>query len=345
MELDFQNRNIIVNNLHSFFNTDSSDQNETVLLVPFMMEKAFEHYRGNGKNETFEYYSIGYYIKRLNFFELELQQVIATNIPFAVSVYFNELIYYTNWIKSFNGFNLDSPGIESLKLPLFRTEQVSEDIPPGLERDYTMQYAYNLLAFQGKRLVEKQVPIQPESSEQFESYINLYNELIFDLRNQFLLVVDKHIANYTNGIYPLSLKEQHVKLGIPKKTSKYGNKTLLDIWLPDKWNQNKEQYYRTIEILKERNESTQSSFIREENGNLYWQKLPPLGFAQYIAGLVNTLMTNKWIDKGYSAPELKDIISNTFNIEFDPEPLKSVHVPGKVNNKYILPFKTIPLNI
>ena len=122
------------------------------------------------------------------------------------------------------------------------------------------------------------------------------------------------------------------------------DKYLKDIWLPNKKGA-KDEYEKVLGLLLKENITIGAAFVvKDGSGKYSWQKLPLHCWVQYLAGFVYTCIEKKWIEKGISAPAFKEILCRTFNIdEFDNKPFKSLY-SNPPANKYLIPFKEIPIN-
>lgn len=115
---------------------------------------------------------------------------------------------------------------------------------------------------------------------------------------------------------------------------------LIDIWLPNKEGK-KDEYQNIIDRLKRSSNYIDKPFLDEINGELHW--LTGKGNIQYLKGFIWTCIKKKWIVDTHSAPKLKSILSNTFNIKFSATPFKNLRIDPPAE-KYLLPFKNLPDN-
>ena len=115
---------------------------------------------------------------------------------------------------------------------------------------------------------------------------------------------------------------------------------LFDIWQGDS-KESKDQYQKIIDKLKLSCSEIDKPFVTEINGKLFWFK--EYGSIQYLKGFICTCIKNKWITNT-SAPQYKKILSNTFNINFNPTPFKSI-ISNPAKDEYLKPFKNFLNNI
>ncbi len=125
--------------------------------------------------------------------------------------------------------------------------------------------------------------------------------------------------------------------------SKYKSKEKPEI-LADIWKGDLTFYHTYIDYLKKPCPQIESPFIDEYNGQLTWIKKPQRGYVQYLAAFIYTCIHKNWIQDLYSSTEYQNILANTFNIDFNPKPFKSlISLPPK--DEYLKPFKSLPANI
>jgi hypothetical protein len=127
--------------------------------------------------------------------------------------------------------------------------------------------------------------------------------------------------------------------GRSKYKSKAKFETLIDIWEGDL-----SVYHTYIDYLKKNNPQIESPFIDEYNGQLTWIKKPQKGYVQYLAAFIYTCIIKNWIQDSYSATEYKNILANTFNIDFNTGPFKSL-TGTPPDEKYLKPFRSLPANV
>lgn len=155
---------------------------------------------------------------------------------------------------------------------------------------------------------------------------------------------------FNSSIYAQALWEycewlKQFKVNLSDSSSVKGKKTLktqpvlIDIWIPDKLG-SKKSYDSTIEFLLKESLSIDASFIKEVNGDLYWNKHPATGWVQYMAAFIHTCIVNGCILNTYSSVQFKNILCKTFNIDrFDPKPFKSIGTTPPAD-KYLIPFSS-----
>jgi len=159
----------------------------------------------------------------------------------------------------------------------------------------------------------------------------------------------KEVDKKLNELLSLSTQNSQIdKVGSKKISTKVlipnNDKYLKDIWLPNKEG-TKDEYEIVLGLLLNQNVALGFAFIVKDSfGNYSWQKLPLHCWVQYLAGFVYTCLEKKWIEKGISAPAIKELLCRTFSIDdFDHKPLKSLY-SNPPKDKYLIPFKTIPIN-
>lgn len=210
----YPGRNSLIHKLRDFFCIETSiDKNPYTEIMGWstapshdygLIIKAFNHFRANGTFESLDYFDIKLFQANLFEFENELKDVSINARPTAAKDFFNELKdVWVPMVVNLPDVTADFGGMDELKLPEFRIDRVEEDLPPG-ERyvnsfeSYFTGY-YNPFITPGKRWVDKTIPIPPETPEQIAGYFKLYNELINELRNQFLTIANKYISLWEEG--------------------------------------------------------------------------------------------------------------------------------------------------
>jgi len=146
---------------------------------------------------------------------------------------------------------------------------------------------------------------------------------------------DELKSNYLPQPETIAIQKEKNEVKKPKRKSKAEEdkgKTLKQIWLTTP-----EHFDDVVAFLKKENTTIQSSFVNNDNT---WVKNPVNSFTPYIVGFLKTCIEKNWIEV-YSAPVLKALMKNTFNIEFDGEPLKSIK-SNPIDEKYLKPFKNLP---
>jgi hypothetical protein len=63
-----------------------------------------------------------------------------------------------------------------------------------------------------------------------------------------------------------------------------------------------------------------------------------------MAAFIQTCVNKGWINDEYSGMDYKNILSKTFNIEFNEKPFKQIKAQ-EFDKKYLEPFKNYPTNI
>lgn len=136
------------------------------------------------------------------------------------------------------------------------------------------------------------------------------------------------------------LKKNKSRLKLPV-TKHEEPKFLIDIWQNGSSGKN-EEYQIIIEILKKYCSDFGKPFVTEIQNKLSWNK--KVGWIQYLAGFIWTCIDKKWIADKYLAPQYKNILCNTFNIHFSSHtPFKNIY-DNPPNEKYLKPFKSLPVN-
>jgi hypothetical protein len=192
---------------------------------------------------------------------------------------------------------------------------------------------FHIPAFSGKEgwiFVKKTFPavISHRNIKEYGFYSGLLSEVEV-LRSKFPSVFEDF--------------EKRCMQKVVKKEAKIRAECLLDIWLPDKQGQ-KTSYRKYIEFLKKENLTIGTSFIKDIQGELYWNKNPLRGWVQYLAGFTYTCIQKKWIADAHSAPVLARALAKTFNVQFDHAPFKQLAAnPPKEN--FLTPFKNLPANV
>lgn len=117
------------------------------------------------------------------------------------------------------------------------------------------------------------------------------------------------------------------------------NKTLKDIWDKNKI----ADYDKLIDFLKEDYSYINTSFIKEVDGKLQWQTF--YENKSFLSALCEICLLKNWIPHStYSAPQLRDIFSQTFNIDLSTKHFKSGHlleIVKKDNQKFADPFANL----
>lgn len=140
--------------------------------------------------------------------------------------------------------------------------------------------------------------------------------------------------NFVDLVFPDNNSEE-----IPDQPSTSADKTLKDIWDKNKI----AEYDKLIEFLKEDYSYINTSFIKEIDGKLQWQTF--YENKSFLAALCSTCLLKNWIPHStFSAPQLRDIFSNTFNIEVSTKQFKSgylLEILKKDGEKFADPFANL----
>ncbi len=153
-------------------------------------------------------------------------------------------------------------------------------------------------------------------------------------RHFLISSVSEFIDNEINKLKAIE-EDQSVNVRVPIKTKPIKPSTLVEIWNPT----GKLEYEEMISFLKRNCLQIECAFVEEVDGKLTWAKIPAKGWQQYIAGFLHVCMKHALIPKDTSAPELTEIIKNTFNVRPDDKPFKSLYSNPPANKKYLAPFE------
>ncbi len=159
--------------------------------------------------------------------------------------------------------------------------------------------------------------------------------LIPETYNRYITFFIDPLLSQNLHLDELTAKMSGVKKDIPN--------TLDDIW--DQSEKGKKYYDIIIKRLtKEKSPAINGTFLREEDGKLYWiDGVKSKPFVKYLAGFVWQMHFKGWIKHWQTGPTYRRVLQNTFNCSFKHDPFKTFE-SKEPDPEYQQPFANYPSN-
>jgi hypothetical protein len=179
-------------------------------------------------------------------------------------------------------------------------------------------------------------------TQTLEYILSLYNKIMAvgikkgDVANE--CVVCCQLITRWIDIQILNAENQELSQHLAKAKLLKKEQGKVAITLKDIWNHSKEvKYDDVINYLKIEHISINNKFVKIINDKLTWTKVPPRFWNKYLSGFIFTCMKADLIPDDITAPSLKKILDNTFNINVPLNTYKSL-VSNPPQDQYLAPF-------
>jgi len=199
-------------------------------------------------------------------------------------------------------------------------------------------------------LSEKFDEINKISDQEFLNNLKIYLPNVDYIEYLKVFIKQLLIASWTLTILDFKFLNDFYTIsadlnGIPifeKKKTEIKVKTLQKYTLFDLWVGNNNNYLNEIIIIltQEQHKFKDLIFISEIDGKLYWNK-SLRNWNKYLAGFYRVLIEKKWVVNDKSAPQIVEILKETFNFEnkIDSKNFRSGAM--EIDNRFKEPFEFI----